>query len=163
VKVDVCLLFAKLIGHQRHFQLWHRVVWQICTNISEYLPPPSSGWCRRHVHLRRCYISTILQWLDQGDRQNILITTFRTSDLVVYDTQQVLEISSKIWLMWDCKFRYLIVASSLIVMVSVTRSEGVTVCLWLRSELLSRVTCLTCWDVTLIDMCQDCWAQEIQT
>ena len=86
-----------------------------------------------------------------------------------YDIQQVLEISAKIWLIWDCKFRYLIVicASSLIISVSVTRSEGVIVCLWLRSELLTAVACLPCWDVTpcsLIDMCQECnWAQGNQT
>jgi len=57
--------------------------------------------------------------------------------------------------------------SSLIVRVSVNKSEGVTDWLWLRSELLTAVTCLPCWDVTpssLIDVCQDCnWAQGNQT
>ncbi len=56
--------------------------------------------------------------------------------------------------------------SSLIVRVSVNKSEGV-VCLWLRSELLTAVTCLPCWEVTpcsLIDMHQDCnWEQGNQT
>ena len=40
---------------------------------------------------------------------NIIITTLRTSDLILYDTQQVFEILAKIWLIWDCKCRYLIV------------------------------------------------------
>jgi hypothetical protein len=40
---------------------------------------------------------------------NIIITTLRTSHLNLCDTQQVLDISAKIWLVWDCKFRYLIV------------------------------------------------------
>ena len=39
--VAVCLLNTKLIGHQRYSQLWHHVVWQIHTDITEYLPPPS--------------------------------------------------------------------------------------------------------------------------
>jgi len=38
--------------------------------------------------------------------------------------------------------------SSLIVRVSENKSEGV-ICLWLRSELFTAVTCLPCWDVTL--------------
>jgi len=50
----------------------------------------------QQVPLRRCYISTGLQWLDQGDKSIIIITTLRTSDLILYDTQQVLEISAKI-------------------------------------------------------------------
>ena len=62
---------------------------------------------------------------------------------------------------------YVVCVSSLIVRVSVNKSEGVIVCLWLRSELLTAVRCLPCWDVTpcsLIDMCQDCnWAQGNQT
>jgi hypothetical protein len=45
------------------------VVWQICTNISEHLLPPSSEWWRRQVPLSWHYISTGLQWLDQGDKQ----------------------------------------------------------------------------------------------
>ena len=39
---------------------------------------------------------------------NIIITTLRTSHFNLCDTQ-VLGISAKIWLVWDCKFRYLIV------------------------------------------------------
>jgi len=80
----------------------------------------------------------------------IIITTLRTSDLILYDIQQVLDISAKIWLIWDCKFRYLIsvCVSSLTVSESVTKSEGVIVCLRLGSELLTAVTCLPCWDVT---------------
>ena len=33
--VAVCLLHTKLIWHQRYSQLWHRVVWQICNDISD--------------------------------------------------------------------------------------------------------------------------------
>ena len=68
--VAVCLLHTKLIWHQRYSQLWHHVVWQIRIDISKYLLPPSWGWWRRQVPLRRCYISTGLQWLDQGDKQH---------------------------------------------------------------------------------------------
>ena len=49
--VAVCLLHTKLIWHQRYSQLWHCVVWQIGTNISEYLLSPSSGWWRQQVPL----------------------------------------------------------------------------------------------------------------
>jgi hypothetical protein len=92
----------------------------------------------------------------------------RTSDLILYDAYQVLAISAKMWLMY-CKFRYPIVVcvSSLSVRVSVKKSEGIIVCLWLRSELLTAVIFLLCWDVTpcsLIDVCQECnWAQGNQT
>jgi len=123
---------------------------------------------RRQIPIRRCYVSTSLQLLDQGDKQHHYYHLENLSDLFLYYTQQVLEILAKIWLIWDCKFRYLIVVcvSSLIVKMSENES-GVTVCLWLRSELLTAVTCLPCWDVTpcsLVDMCQDCnWAQRNQT
>jgi len=63
-------MHTTLIWHQRYSQLWHRAVWQICTDISEFLPPPSWGWWRWQVLLRRCCIPTGLQWLDQGDEQH---------------------------------------------------------------------------------------------
>ena len=55
-----------------------------------------------------------------------ITTTLKTSDLNLYDTPQVLQTSTKTWLIWDCEFRYLIVVhvSSLIVRVSVNKSEG---------------------------------------
>ena len=68
--VAVFLLHTKLIWHQRYSQLWPHVIWQIRTDISEYLLPPSSGWWRWQVPLGQCYISTGLQWLDQGDKQH---------------------------------------------------------------------------------------------
>ena len=68
--VAVCLVLTTLIWHQRYSRLWHRAVWQICTDISEYLPPPSSRWWRQQVPLRWCYISTSLHRLDQGDEQH---------------------------------------------------------------------------------------------
>jgi len=55
--VAVCLLLPKLIWHRRYSQLWHCVVWQILTNISEYLLPPSSrvmevaGSCQMMLHI----------------------------------------------------------------------------------------------------------------
>ena len=68
--VAVCLLHTKLIWQQRYFQLWHCVVWQISTDISEYLLPPSSGLWRQQVPLWWCYLSTGLQWLNQGVKQH---------------------------------------------------------------------------------------------
>jgi len=129
------LLFVLCIPHwpdtRDILNLWYRAVWQICTNISEYPPPPSSGWWRQQVPLRHVtYLPAYSGWTKVTS--NIVITTLRTSDLYLYDTQQVLEISTKIWWIWDCKFRYIIVVcvSSLIVSVSVNKSEGVVVCLW---------------------------------
>ena len=126
---------------------WHRVVWQ--------------------VPVRQCYVSYHLTVAGPSWQATSLSPPWEPQ-ISFYDTRPVLEISAKIWLIWDCKFRYLIVcASSLIVSVSVTGSEGAIVCLWLRSELLTAVTCLPCWDVTpcsLLDMCQECnWEQGNQT
>jgi len=112
------------------------------------------SWLKKYKLLMMCYIWTAVTYLLAysgwtKETSNIIIATLRTSDHILYDTQQVLVIFAKIWLIWDCKFRYLILCmSSLIVRVSVNKS-GVTVCLWLRSELLTAVTCLPCWHVTL--------------
>ena len=103
--VDICLLPTKLIWHQRHFQLWNCVVWQICTDISECLLPPSSGWWRQQVPLRLCYTSTSLTVAGPRKQSNIIITNLRTLDLILNETQQVLEISAKIWLIWDSWFK----------------------------------------------------------
>ena len=93
---------------------------------------------------------------------NIIVTTLRTSHL------------NKSLKFWPKSDWYVIVNSDIFYVwvvwimsgVSVNKSEGVTVCLWLRSELLTAVTCLPCWDVTpcsLIALCQDCnWAQGNQ-
>ena len=131
IKVKVVSLFSLADTH-RHFRV-------LATSIIRVMEVTRFLW--------RCYISTSLQWLDQGD------------------TQHFLEISAKIWFIWDCKFRYLIVVcvSSLTVRVSVNKSDDVIVCLWLRSELLTAVTCLPP-PCSLMDMCQDCnWAQGNQT
>ena len=149
--------------HQRYSQLWHHVVWQICTPISEYLPPPSSGWWRWQAPLRWCYVSTGLQWLDQGDKQHHYHHLENLRSHFIWHLTSPWNLGQN--LIWDCKFSYLIVCvNSLIVRVSVNKSEGVIVCLWLRSELLTAVICLPCWDATLcslVDMCQDFnWAQE---
>ena len=72
---------------------------------------------------------------------NIIITTLRTSQLNLCDTQQVLDISAKIWLVWDCKFRYLIV-------VCVSSLSG---CLWTIQKGSSAcdwdLSCLLQWPV----------------
>jgi len=110
------------------------------------LPPPLSGWWRQQVPLRWCYICIDLQWLDQGDKQHHY---YHLENLM---SQQVLEIAAKIWVIWDCKFRYLIV----VYVSSVSGWLPGVICLWLRSELTAVTPC------SLINMCQDCnnWAQE---
>ena len=89
---------AVSFAQQRYSQLWHRVVWQMCTDISEYHQGDKGGR----------FFSDSVTYLLAKVTSNIIITTLRTSDLIVYDTQQVLEILAKIGLL-DCKFRYLIV------------------------------------------------------
>jgi len=74
---------------------------------------------------------------------NIIITTLRTSHLNLCDTQQVLDISARIW---DCKFRYLIVS------VWVIWLSG---CLWTIQKVLSYacgwdLSCLLQWPVALL-------------
>ena len=73
---------------------------------------------------------------------NIIITTLRTSHLNLCDTQQVLGISAKIWLVWDCKFRYLIVVcvSSLSGCLW-TIQKGSSACGWDLSSLLQWPVC----------------------
>jgi hypothetical protein len=99
------------------------------------LPPPSSGWCRLQVPSRRCYISTSNSGWTRVT-VSIVVTTLRTSDLILYDAEQVLEILAKIWLTSECKFRYLIVVcvNSLIVR-----------CLWTSQEV-----CLSAYGRDLI-------------
>ena len=154
--VALCLLHTKLIWHQIYSQLWHRIVWQICTHFR--IRAASIIRVPRQVPLRRCYISTGLQWLDKQHHYSHL-ENLRSHFMTLNKALQSRPKSD-----W-----YLIVVcvSSLIVRVSVNKSEGVSVCLWLRSELLPSVICLACWDVTpcsLIYVCQECnWAQRNQT
>ena len=94
--VAVCLLHTKLISHQRYSQSWHRVDWQICTDISDHsitliLEATDSSQTMLHI-----YQLTLAGW-----------RWWATSYLILYDTQQVLWILVKIWLIRDCKFRYL--------------------------------------------------------
>jgi len=83
--VAVCLVHTTLIWHQRYSQLWHRAVWQICTNISEYLLPPSSGWWRQQVPLRHVtYLPAYSGWTKV--MSNIIITTLREPQISIYMT-----------------------------------------------------------------------------
>jgi len=74
---------------------------------------------------------------------NIIITTLRTSHLNLCDTQQVLDISAKIWLVWDCKFRYLIVVcvSSLSGCLWTIQKGSLSACGWDLSCLLQWPVC----------------------
>jgi len=74
---------------------------------------------------------------------NIIITTLRTSHLNFCDTQQVLGISAKIWLVWDCKFRYLIVVcvSSLSGCLWTIQKGSLSACDWDLSCLLQWPVC----------------------
>jgi len=103
--VAVCLLHTKLIWHQRYSQLWHCVVWQICTDISNYLLSPSSGWWRQQVPLRWRYISTGLQWLDQGDKQHHYHHLENLRYHFIWHSTSPWNFGQN--LIWGCKFRYL--------------------------------------------------------
>ena len=159
--VAACLLHTELIWHQRYSQLWHCVVWQICTDISEYLLPPhqQGDVGGRFLSDDVTYLLVYSGWTKVGSN---ITTTLRTSDLILYDTHRVLEILAKIWLIWDCNLRYLIVV------------WGHTGCLWTSQK----VSYACSWDLSfsvqwyvcpagmcsLIDMYQDCnWAQGNQT
>jgi len=148
----------------RHSQLWHRVVWQIRTESTCYLHHQGDGG-GRFLSDDVTYLLVYSGWTKV--RSNIIITTLRTSDLILYDTQQVFEISAKIWLIWDCNLRYLIVVWG----HAVVWLSG---CVWTSQKVSSACS----WDLSfsvqwnvchagmcsLIDMYQDCnWAQGNQT
>ena len=101
------------------------------------LPSPLSGWWRWQVLLRWCYICIDLKWLDQGDKQH------HYHHLENLRSQQVLEIWAKIWVIWDCKFRYLIV-------VCVSSLSG---CLWTSQKVSSACG----WDLSSLQwhVCPD--------
>ena len=137
--VAVCLLHTELIWHQKIFSV---------------VAPCSLADMHRHFGVPATSIIRVVEMA--GSSHTMLLIYCLTvagprwqatsspppwePQISFYDTQQVLEISATVWLIWDYKFRYLNVhVSSLIVSVSVDKLEGVIVCLWLRSELFTTV------------------------
>ncbi len=139
--VAFCLLHTKLIWHQRYSQLWHRAVWQICTNISR-VPAISiirlmeaAGSSQTMLHNYRLTVagprwqatSFSPLWESQISFYMILNKSRPKSDW--YET---VNSGLCMWVIWLSGCLY--------------KSEGV-VCLS-SSELLTTVTCLSCWDVS---------------
>jgi len=113
-----------------------------------------------------CYVSTGLQWLDQGDEQHCyhhlenlrsLFIWHSTSpwnlDQNLMDMRLYIQISIVVWVVW--------------LSMCLWTSQKVLLSACGRSELLTAMRCLPCWDVTpcsLVDMRQDCnWVQGNQT
>ena len=163
--VAVCLLHTKLIWHQR-YQLWHRAVWQICTDISQYLPFPSSEWWRQQVPLRRLhnYWLTVAgpRWQATSppppcwEPQISFYTTLNKS-LKSWPKPYWNEIVNS-----DTELLYVWVWLSGCLWTSQKVSSA---CGWdLSFSLQVHVCPAGMWHCSLIDMCQDCnWAQGNQT